>query len=246
MEPQNIYWLFSSSAQAIATFIAFLLTGYALVLQMMDSVREQDETLQPIHNALKQSYYNQIVTLAILTGVSILFSLGMTYLNGLGISWIGWLVLTGFLLNAVVIAGAIWFVTRIIDPNRYGKKATSLLQAEEEKLPQRGEATTRPEFIDTFIELEKMIRDFLKKRKMYEPSVGKPRMSFSFRQMVDALWRAEVIKFTLRSELLEINDVRNLVFHGHREEVDSNFTQRVRKVHEELREVFKKYKRPAA
>lgn len=42
---ENIYWLFSSAAQTIAAFIAFLLAGYALVQTMMETAVQADETL---------------------------------------------------------------------------------------------------------------------------------------------------------------------------------------------------------
>jgi hypothetical protein len=123
-----------------------------------------------------------------------------------------------------------------MDPDRYGKKATSLLKEEEKKLPERGKITTRSEFFDAYIELEKTIRDFLKKHRFYEPII-------SFRQMVDALLKAEIIKYSLRSELLQINDVRNLVFHSQKEEIDSHFIDRVRKVNDELKDIFRNYNR---
>jgi len=168
----------------------------------MDSIQERDETVIPIHDALKRAYYKQIVILAILTGLSILFSLGMTYLNGIGLSWIGWLVGPGFLLNVIVIAGAIWLVTRIIDPDRYGKKATSLLEEEEKKLPERGKITTRSEFFNAYVDLEKTIRDFLGKQGLYELLTSRSRMNPSFRQMIEELVRAEIINYSVRSELL--------------------------------------------
>src|SRR5215211_741630 len=82
MNDENIYWLFSSAAQAIATFVAFLLAGYTLVHAMMESVQQHDDTLEEIHAALIRQYYRQIKWLAIITGVAVLGSLTMLYLNG--------------------------------------------------------------------------------------------------------------------------------------------------------------------
>src|SRR5215208_4083372 len=82
MNDENIYWLFSSSAQSIATFVAFLLAGYTLVHAMMDSVEQRDDTLEEIHAALIRQYYQRIKILAIITGAAVLSSLAMLYLNG--------------------------------------------------------------------------------------------------------------------------------------------------------------------
>jgi len=47
---QNIYYYYSSSAQAIATFIAFLIAGYAIVYQTMNNLeqnyKEKKEIIQ--------------------------------------------------------------------------------------------------------------------------------------------------------------------------------------------------------
>ena len=45
-----IYWTFSSAAQSVSAFAALLLTGYAIVHNLMDSVRERDDTLEEIQN----------------------------------------------------------------------------------------------------------------------------------------------------------------------------------------------------
>ncbi len=82
MNNENVYWLFSSAAQAIATFVAFLLAGYTLVHAMMESVQQRDDTLEEIHSALIRQYYTQIKALAIITGAAVLSSLAMLYLNG--------------------------------------------------------------------------------------------------------------------------------------------------------------------
>jgi hypothetical protein len=50
MNDEHIYWLFSSAAQSIATFVAFLLAGYTLVHAMMDSIQQRDDTLEEIHS----------------------------------------------------------------------------------------------------------------------------------------------------------------------------------------------------
>ncbi len=53
----NIYRVFSSAAQTVAAFAAFLLAGYALVVNVMDNAVQADETLADINEALKQRYH---------------------------------------------------------------------------------------------------------------------------------------------------------------------------------------------
>jgi hypothetical protein len=243
-EPQNIYWLFSSSAQAIAAFIAFLLTGYTLVLQMMDSIQGNDETLTSIHASLKRSYYRTIVAIVTLTGVSILFSLSMTYINGLNPSGMDWFVGVGMGLNVLVIGAAIAFVARIIDPDRYGKKATSLLQEEEDRLTERGLATPKSQFIEAFIQLEKTLRDYVSRRKKLSSYAREATRPLSFSQILDILLNEQIIDYSMHELLGEINRVRNLVVHGQQEQVDSMLVKRVQDATKLLRERLSLRKRP--
>ena len=73
LNQENIYWLFSSSAQTISAFIAFLIAGYALVLSVMSNLEQQDESLIEIHTALRKQYYSKMK--------------GIVYSNGNGYSY---------------------------------------------------------------------------------------------------------------------------------------------------------------
>src|SRR5260221_10462109 len=64
MSVDYIYWTFSSAAQSISAFVAFLLTGYALVHSLMESARERDDTLEEVHAELRKSYHERLTFLA--------------------------------------------------------------------------------------------------------------------------------------------------------------------------------------
>lgn len=91
-------------------------------------------------------------------------------------------------------------------------------------------------FFREFVELEREIRDYLQAHNLYVPSRGVPRMSFSFRQMIEALYQNEQITPDLRDRLLAVSKTRNLLFHGHIKQVDE-------KVIEDLRETRRLWKK---
>ena len=64
MNTDYIYWTFSSAAQSISAFIAFLLVGYALVHNLMEAARDRDDTLEDLHMALRLSYHKRLTVLA--------------------------------------------------------------------------------------------------------------------------------------------------------------------------------------
>src|SRR5437899_9468096 len=87
IDQQNVYWIFSSSAQSVSAFIAFLLAGYAFVHTVMEGVQQRDDSLIEVHHALRRQYYSRVRWLALVTGAAIIASLAMVYLNGVCVPW---------------------------------------------------------------------------------------------------------------------------------------------------------------
>ncbi len=225
---ENFYWLFSSSAQTISAFVAFLVTGFALVLNMLDSLQQKDETLEDIHTKLKSDYYKKISFLAIITGLAIIFSLWMVYLNGGTSEYKYWLFILTSFFNIIAIIVGIFFVVSIINPAKYKKAAQEIIKEDQKEFPNTSNTIDQATFITEFIKLEKSIRDILQLRQLYIPYGNTPKMIYSFRQMIEALNQNEIIDLKQLYELLTINKYRNLVFHGHLDKVDEGMLDRVR------------------
>jgi hypothetical protein len=237
VDQQNIYWLFSSSAQAISAFVAFLLTGFALVLNMMDGLQVKDETLEEIHDKLKIQYYKIVRILVVVTAFAIVFSLLMVYLNGKDLCIKPFVFIITIALNFASIIGGIFFVITIIDPNKYKKAAQEIIQEEiAEKNVEHFEKAVVDQFvfIGDFIKLEKTIRDLLRKKNLFIAYGETPQMMFSFRNMIMALFQNELINNNLYQELSVINKFRNLVVHGHQANVEATMMKRLRDVQQSI------------
>lgn len=227
--PDNIYWLFSSSAQSVSTFIALLVAGFALVQTKMDSLQDNDETLEEIHDKLKTQYYKRIKGLSFVTGFAIFMSLLMVYLNGFYFPLKEVLYFITVILNTVAIGGGILFVVSIIDPGRYKKAAEQIIKDEEDQFSQTGNSVDQLTFMTGFITLEKKIREILQSKNLYIPYGNEPKMAYSFRQMIQSLLQNDLINKNEYYDLLQINKYRNLVFHGHLDNVDKGMVDRVNK-----------------
>lgn len=227
-----IYWTFSSAAQSISAFVAFLLAGYAIVHSLMESARERDETLDEVHTSLRQTYHTRLSWLAWLTGAAVVFSLVVVYSNRPGAPVNSWALLFVAAVDLTAIVMGLLFVVTIIDPAKYQTAAKKAIAAK----PPTHTMSPANEFFDAFLHLERLVREDLKDRDLYVPSRGAPRMSYSFREMVEALRSAEVISGDLYRRLIEINKYRNLVFHGHVSEVDAAMLEGVRAAARELEE----------
>lgn len=229
MGDENCYWFFSAAAQSIAAFIAFLIAGIALAFSMMDRLVDRDDTFYELVDSLKRKQYGQLVDLAKATGFAILLSLLAVYINSFQTVFrtVVRIVATSFDIGVVI--GSIAFVANIVDPSKYNKAAKNEYAAFKKTVTPIAGQEPSGVFFREFIELEQKIRTYLKKHRLYVPSQGEPRMSFSFRQMVDALYQNERINQDLRNILLEINKVRNLIFHGHMAQVDEGVITALRK-----------------
>lgn len=231
---ENFYWLFSSSAQTISAFVAFLITGFAVVLSMIDSLQKKDESLEDIHRKIKYQYYWKICVLAIVTGVAIVLNLLMVYLNGTNCSYKGALYIITVLFTIATTFFGIYFVLVIINPARYLIAAKELIKENVPDLHKSGKKVRQLEFMAEFIEFEKVIRDILKEKGWYIGYGETPKMAYSFRHMVEALLEHSVINKSDFVKMLEINKYRNLVFHGHQENVDSGILAQLNKMKKTL------------
>ena len=225
-DKETYYWLFSSSAQTISTFVAFLVTGFALVLNMMDNIKEKDETLELIHEKLKNNYYKRIIVLAVITGLAILFSLWMVYINGGSFGYKKHLFIVTALLNIAVIVFGIYFVMSIINPNRYRNIAKELIRKDKSEFTLTGENIDQGQFMTAFVKLEKKIRDVIQSNDLKLPS-DEPKITYSFNRMISTLSLNELIDNEDYKKLMKLNNYRNLVFHGHQEQVDKGMYERL-------------------
>jgi hypothetical protein len=228
MNDENIYWLFSSSAQAIATFVAFLLAGYTLVHAMMESVQQRDDTLEEIHAALIRQYYQQIKSLAIITGAAVLSSLTMLYLNGFVWPYKDVVVAIAATLDIAAIAWGIAFVTRIIDPDKYTNAAKRLIEEDAQAMDLVGKQEDSEDFFTLFERLETAMRDALERVQLPAPIADRGRRDSSFRQMLLVLYQNELIDRSQFRDLMQIGRYRNLAYYGRLRSVDKSIIDRTR------------------
>lgn len=226
MSVDHVYWTFSSAAQSISAFVAFVLTGYALVHNMMESARQRDDTLDDVHSALSKSYHLQLSILMWLTGFAIILNLILVYNtrteNDPSALWIA----IAMFFDAISIILGINFVVQIVNPEKYKNAA----KAELKGIVDENFEKLRPvaDFFSAFVELEKFVRDCAQSSNIKYNYRNQYNSSVSFRQMIDVLLQAELVDSVLYNELQTINKYRNLVFHGHVESADSDMIRRVK------------------
>jgi len=229
---ENIYWTFSAAAQSVAAFVALLIAGYAVVLSMMESAAQTDKTLIEIHDALKEDYHRTLSLLAIITAFSIITCLSVVYFNKSYLWWNIWLERIAVMFTISSIAGGVYFIINIIDPRKYKKKADIL--SDELKPKSEVGKISRSNFFIEFVELEQLIRQLWEDRIKQE-EIKRRQSPPAVREMIEDLSSAEIIPFNVYERLLLVNRYRNLVFHGHVQELDQHVIEEVRTVKEAIR-----------
>lgn len=193
----------------------------------MESARDRDDTLEEVHAALRKSYHVQLTWLASLTGAAIVLSLLLVYLNRPGALVNPFFQAMVAFIDVGAIAAGLYFVVSIVDPKKYERAAKKVIDERSE--PTIGTSPAAG-FFEAFLHLERLVRDYLRAKDLYVPSRGAPKMSFSFRQMIDALRANEVIDGATYEDLQELNKYRNLVFHGRVSQVDARMVARTREL----------------
>jgi len=221
--PDNIYWLFSSSAQAIAAFIGFLTAGFYFVLDKMDDQLKKDATLEEIHKEIKRLHFKKIKVLCVLTGASIIFSLVLVFTNKFDFCLKGLTTILVSLLNVTTISWAIYFIISIINPDNVSITAKKLID-EDKDLYSTEQNTLKDsvkitDFIDKFIKLEKLVRTFDFKNEVLSDYIVTNKIS-SIIDIINILFQRGYIDGRVYKDFKEVNKIRNLAVHGNIDSVD--------------------------
>ncbi|MES5929745.1 hypothetical protein COK37_21010 [Bacillus thuringiensis] len=206
----NVYYIFSTSAQTIAALVGLVLAAYTFNHQFMWNARDSSEGTSEIIDETIQKYYTYIKLLSIATGFTLIADIFMLQLNATLNSSIkpALYILIGS-LNVCVIITAFLIALHIIRPINIEDWAKNLFNERIRESENKSTLTiNRGEFIDTFITLETIVRNFLNN---LEPSSQHVVMAKMTRELYE---RGTVDEKTF-GELIEIIKYRNLVIHGH-------------------------------
>ena len=192
--------------------------GFFFVYDRIDKQVEKDETLEEIYADIKSQYYTRLRALFILTGLSIILSLLVVFINGYNLGWFGifikWIVA---LLNVVTIGWAIF----IIEPDKVQRTAQKLIKENKEVFESHGEGTISKEvYLDKFDELEKLLRNIAGKYQMGDNRRDRYRDFFSVGEITRALYHRRLLNPQQLRDISEASKIRNLVAHGENQNIE--------------------------
>jgi hypothetical protein len=237
---------FSVAVQAVATFIAFIITGYTFVCSLMDALSQKNAGLDEVHKELKSQYHMDIAVLSFFTCTSIILGLFMLLLNDFPIPLIEtkWFTITKydiaiitFLFNLFAIISGTLFVVSIINPDKYRKPAGALAN-EMLSINSSGVYKRREEFFRAFGNLELRVKSFLiKYNELYNLDLHFDKDA-SLEEMTNLLDIYRIIDDELHEELITINKYRNYVIIGKLDKVNEGAIIHIEKLTKEIDKLY--------
>jgi uncharacterized protein YutE (UPF0331/DUF86 family) len=179
-----------------------------------------------------------MITLAIITGCAIVLSLYSVYMNGKEIWFNNYLYTITSIFDVLAIAGSITFMLYVINPNKYKNLANKLYEQEKKNISSQGQDVEGIEFLQSFIQLEKLVRQIVEGKETYIDRQYLRREILSFRNMIEILLKNKLINGSLFERLLEISKIRNLVVHGKIDKVDKGLVEYTQQA---INEIYSKY-----
>lgn len=229
---ENIYWLFSTSLQVIATFVGLLAAGYFFTHGKIDEEVKKDDTLLEIYMEIKRQYYVRFRTLFTLTAFSITLGLCVLFLNAFDVGWFqDFFVVIVALLNLLTIIWAGRFFIFIIDPEIISHTADRLVKENKDIFTSKGDhGMTRVEFIDKFTEIERLLRSIIAKSKHEH----KDNSLLPFADMIKELYAQKLINAEQLKGLNRISKARNISSHSDIENIEQGIGTSADKLNQEL------------
>lgn len=242
MDRNALDWIFSTLPQALAALSGLIFAGVTFIISHIENKEAKDDSLTEIMNKMKSNIHKSLSNLFWICGVVIVLDVVAIFLNPIRSEWI--FSLTGdwdwyytiaillFLFNVYALYKSISFVLSIVNPN-YMDSAMDLLRAEYNIQQDSGSAFVKGiEFLRLFQEFERGLRN-----KVNEETNGYVKESkMTIYQIIDFLYKHEIIDRLTFDELRRINSLRNVLAHG---SIDENVP---RNSYDKLKSIYNGYK----
>lgn len=273
----NIYYIFSTGAQTIASLVGFVLAAYTFNHQLVSSQKDDNDEAksQVIETIISRNYIN-IFILTVFTGLTLIADLFVLRFNAIDTSIIKtniYIVISSMnialIMAAVIVA---LYTIRPIDTRNLAvkllnedqermRKDSEKLHKKAEKLRKRAEGFTKEaekllveseklnkqekhkerehekewgnsvntmEFLQLFIKLEKLVKDFLLERQMLD--YRKKGMGNMARQ----LFERAIIDGATYKRLITVSRTRNLIVHGEVSEIEEDLYYMLENLYEDI------------
>ena len=212
----QILYLFSTSAQVIASIYGLTLTGFIFFRNELSREESEDETLSEAVENLKARYFSLLVFITVLVTLTLLVANLAISHESSGDARINTLIINAgqaaFITSLLAVS---YFVFDVISPKRIERASKTLQSEVDPTLPDQKKGSLE-EFLKNYNKMEMLLE---RAGQMYEvststsyPTRAPRRISNS--RLAEILFRNEKIDKSLFQRLRELITLRNSIIHG--------------------------------
>lgn len=240
LNENQVLYLFSTSAQVIASVYGLTLTGFLFFRNELTREATEDETLVEAIEQLKSRYFVLLVFITILVALTLILSnLAISNEASTHIGFTSVLINVGQSAFAVSFLAITLFVFDVIAPQRI-ENASQNLQNELD--PTRGRAAQGDigDFLRNYNQIESLLNDAGQSYQSFTTTSFESRQPrrISNTRLAEILLRSERISASLYQRLRELITLRNAIIHGAEPIVSQELVEVSAQVLRELRGVL--------
>lgn len=232
LNENQVLYLFSTSAQVIASIYGLTLTGFLFFRNELNREVSEDETLTEAIDQLKTRYYSLLIFITAMVGLTLLLSnLTISYEDDYRKSITTVLINIGQSSLAVSFIAITIFVFDVIAPQRI-ERASQKLKDELDPMTSRELHGSLETFLANYNRIEALL---IETGSIYQSDTITPFISRSPRRisnmrLAEILFRSSRIDKLLFHQLRELITLRNAIIHGAEPVVSQEFVDMSEKV----------------
>ena len=220
MDRNALDWIFSTLPQALAALSGLIFTGVTFVIGHIENKGASDDSLIEIMDVMKSNIHKALSNLFWICGVLIVMDVVAVFLNPIrdermfslsgDWDWYYTIVILLFIFNVFALYKSISFVLSIVNPNYVASAIGSLKKRYDIQQNSSSSFVDGIEFIRLFQEFEMGLRNKVNNETNGYFNDNK----MTIFQILDFLYKHEIIDRITFDELRHINSLRNVLVHG--------------------------------
>ena len=235
LNENEILYLFSNSAQVLASIYGLTLTGFIFFRNELSREEFEDDTLTDAVESLKNRYF-KILTFLTFISIATLFlsNIAISAQSSSNLIFITIIINVGqsfFVINLCVIA---YFIFDVISPKRI-QKESKLIQRQVDPIDDKEQQGSLETFLKNYNELENIIQKYGQAyQSELEGNLNTSRRRISNVRLAEFILRAEKIDRGLFEEIKSLITLRNTIIHGAEPIVSETMVESSEKILKEL------------
>lgn len=214
LNENQIFYLYSTSAQVLAGIYGLTLTGFIFFRNELSREEFEDDTLTVAVESLKERYFKILLFVTTLSIFTLVISNLVISSESSNRDIFNTILMntaqSAFIVNLLVIA---YFIFDVIAPKRI-EKESKIIQKKVDPLPSEGDKGSLEKFLTNFNQLEYILQKYGQAYQSELDGSNRSRRRISNVRLAEFILRAEKIDYNLFDEIKKLITLRNSIIHG--------------------------------